>query len=360
MRRFVLYLIPLFAVLGVWIAGDLLSVRCLDDERLALDIVDIQHPEQLLPKLDHLRRFDGVKIVILGDSLIYGKTMEAHGDAQWREHTLCAALRRKLGQVAPDKKILVLNLGINGALPGDLEALARLIVPLEVDMLIVDTHLRPFSGDFEAPDERFCRPWLDEVHIDGDGNLRLGGKGRSWLGRSGDAVGSFLTNHWDPYRKRHFLQERISASSAFAWGRCLGTRRQTNSTLDDQDKLDILLLKLKGRLDSVSFAEDRFQRSAMQGLLDYLSRQRQKTIVFYATEQPALLKQAISPETYIQKRSQLENMILSVPGIFYRGRVDSLTADDYLDFSHLNASGYEKLADALVHDMSELAPDLID
>ncbi len=361
MRRFAIYLVPLIMMLGVALSAEILSRRYLNDERLALHVVDIQQPEQLLVKLDYLRRFDGVKIVLLGDSLIYGRTMENHGDAQWRIHELSAVLQRKLRQAAPDKNILVINLGINGALPADMESLAELIVPIGVDIVVFDTHLRPFSGDFELPGQRFCRPWLANISVDNRGRLTLIGEERNWVQRSSDLAIATLTNYWDPYRKRQFLQEQITSGEAFAWGRRLRDQQSAKAKMatEAQDSPEILLLKLKGRLKTVSLNSDRFQRRAMQKLLDYLSRQKQKTIVFYAAEQPALLRRTISPETYAQKRTQLEEMILAVPGILYRGRVESLTTDDYLDYSHLNAAGYEKLADALVDDMRRLAPDII-
>src|SRR5258708_16042840 len=127
------------------------------------DIVDIQSASVLEAKLGFLKRFHGYKVVLLGDSIIYGAVLYEHGDAAWREHNLANILARRIRKELPDRDVLVMNLGMNGALPGDLEILIRLLDDCNPDLMIVDVSLRSFSEDFAAPSKRLSRPWLAEL-----------------------------------------------------------------------------------------------------------------------------------------------------------------------------------------------------
>jgi hypothetical protein len=167
-------------------------------------VVDIQHPSTLVAKLDRLRAASHPKVVLLGDSLVYGGILEDFGDADWRDHELGTQLANELGG-----STFVMNLGINGALPMDLEALVALVSACDVDWVVFDTHLRPFSADFSEPANQMSRPWLRELQMDSVGRAHWrpsAGDTSRWLtGRLADR--SFLV------RNRMLVQENLLATS---------------------------------------------------------------------------------------------------------------------------------------------------
>src|SRR5688572_10247288 len=134
---------------------------------LADRAVDIQHPSTLLVKLDRLRTAPRPKVVLVGDSLVYGGVLEEFGDADWRSHGLDEQLADEIEQQS-GRRPFVMNLGMNGALPADLEALVPLVAACEVDWIVLDIHLRPLSTDFSAPDRQMSRPWLRELSVGSD------------------------------------------------------------------------------------------------------------------------------------------------------------------------------------------------
>jgi len=132
---------------------------------LANRVTDIQQPATLFAKLDRLRTAPGPKIVVVGDSLVQGGSLEDAGDPDWRKHELAIQLAAELAS-RPGYHPFVMNLGINGLLPADLEYLVPLIVDCDVDWVLFDVHLRPFSADFSPPDRQMARPWLRDLSVD--------------------------------------------------------------------------------------------------------------------------------------------------------------------------------------------------
>src|SRR5260370_41796291 len=107
------------------LVADLATVVVRSGTGLPDRVVDIQHPTTLMAKLDRLRSAPGPKIVLVGDSLIYGGILEEFDDPDWREHGLAEQLAVELRE-RPGYHPFVMNLGINGALPADLEYLIPL------------------------------------------------------------------------------------------------------------------------------------------------------------------------------------------------------------------------------------------
>ncbi|MFH1024900.1 MAG: hypothetical protein V1809_16085 [Planctomycetota bacterium] len=352
--RFFLSVVLGFVLFGV---TDLILWRVFPHARLAAEVIDIQQPSQLVSKLDFLRYYEGLKVVVIGDSLIYGRTMEAHGDPGWRNHTLDATLENKLREVRPREKILVFNLGINGALPTDLEALARLIIPCRIDLLIMDTHLRPFSRDFSVPGAEICRPWLRHIGVDREGGLAWVPDTGSWRERVGTILPTFLFNHWALYRYRDVIQANAAQCGLLHKGGEI--RRRFNRWRTDREEVDedvLLLLKLKQRLQTVNFEMGNPQRQALERMVSYLNEKNQKTIIFYARENPDLLPQLMSDEKYQQLCDNLAGIIRAGGGdtVVYAPVVAALNAEHYLDFSHLNALGYKKVAEGLLEYIKRL------
>src|SRR5437763_16600482 len=145
------------ATLALTLTGlDLVVGTCVRATALPDRVVDIQHPATLAAKLDRLRAVPGPKVVLLGDSLVYGGTLAEHGDRDWRAHGLGEQLAAELRD-RPGWPPFVMNLGIHGARPADLEYLIPLVMASGVDWIVFDVHLRPFSSDFSPPDRQMSR-----------------------------------------------------------------------------------------------------------------------------------------------------------------------------------------------------------
>ena len=117
-------LLPVIIVFALIDAAILCATRA---TTFLQDVVDIQTPATLYAKLAYLHTFDGRRIAFVGDSVIYGRRMEESGDSSWREHTIPAHVETLLRGMFPQQKILSMNLAMNGALPADIEQMARLI-----------------------------------------------------------------------------------------------------------------------------------------------------------------------------------------------------------------------------------------
>jgi lysophospholipase L1-like esterase len=310
------------------------------------EVVDLRSASVVRAKIDYLKRFRGYKVVLLGDSLIYGHCLAEHGDRQWREHNLAPALARRIRHDRPDRPVLVMNLGLNGAVPADLECLAGLLDGCGVDLLVFDVSLRSFSADFVRPESRLSRPWLAELASPPPA-------------AAADSVemslSGALLNCWAVYRYRDFLQVRFLGNSprealADVRERAVDAWRPKSphpaTGLDDEM---ILLMKARARYQSIDLGPDHPQRAALERMLSHLARSGQQTVVFYAKENPDVVGDLLDGDRYSRLLAQLRRIVTQTGGT--GGRVvpplPELGPRRYLDHVHLNAEGYDLLAERL-------------
>jgi hypothetical protein len=323
---------------------------------LAEEPLDIRTPNQLVTKLHYLENFPGYKVVLLGDSIVYGGILQDFGDAQWREHTLTPLLRAALMAEHPGKPILVMNLGINGALPADVECLAKLVVPCKPDVVIFSTHLRPFSADFAGGSQVMARPWLRDLSCDQDGTYHYCSADASWLNNT---AGDWLRNHLTLFRCRDTIQTLISEGP---WpSRVASVRHALNGddtllqiSRIEQDPL-ILLLQFKKRFSTVNLSEDHAQTRALRNTLEYLRDQRQQTVVFYVKENPDQVDSVVEEDHYQRVYGQLVSLLQesSGPRCRFVPPIPELEARYFLDLCHLNADGYAILTKYLMHSIKQ-------
>jgi lysophospholipase L1-like esterase len=349
-------LVLVTAVAGIVVLDRALDA-CLFQTALAKTIVSIQQPATLLAKLDYLRRQPGYKVVVLGDSLIHGHALAEHGDPLWREHNLTALLEDRLRRERPGQSVTVLNLGLNGAVPADLEQLARLVLACRVDLVIFDTHLRQFSADFSAPDQQLSRPWLKQLHLDESGHPRQDGPDAGWFAAAENVLGGTLHQHLALYRIRGLVQESILDSSLA--DTVQGWRKRLNpapppaqpSSSDDLvlDQTTARLLEIGKRLRTVNLSTDNPQRQALERLLETLRQRRQPTVVFYAQENPDQILSVMKKSRYRQLRQELDAIITTYTGdhLRYLSPLARLDPTQYLDFIHVNHQGYGIMSDRL-------------
>jgi lysophospholipase L1-like esterase len=304
-------------------------------------VADIQHPTTLIAKLDRLHMASGPKIVIVGDSLVYGGILAENGDSDWRAHGLGEQLATEIGDQTGCRPF-VMNLGIDGALPADLEYLVPLVVACDVDWLVFDIHLRPFSSDFSAADRQMSRPWLRELSADPDGRIR-------W--RPGDGAGGWLSgrlaDHSAIARSRGLIQDNMLSTRA--------ARRPVLRPVEPQSDTDtevqslVKLAQLKNRLKTLDIEPSAPQVSALERVLRGLADRRQRHVVFYAKENPDLLPDVMDAAEHAASYELIACLVRDrqgPTGVFVPP-MPELQPEHFIDFTHLNADGYRLLAHRL-------------
>jgi lysophospholipase L1-like esterase len=350
-HTFLRRLFALGLAVGVFLA--LIEV-VLDDvtrtRELLLDPIDIQSPATLFAKLDYLRRFQGYKVVLIGDSVIYGRSLEEHGDTDWRRHTLPAVLEEKFRQAQPCRPLLVMNLGLNGALPADLERMADLLAPCAPDLVIFDVGLRSFSEDFAKDENRLSRPWLGGMTVDPHGRFREQAGTGDLSARLGAMTRSLLMNHWELYRLRELLQDELLGGSPRTF--LEGLRDRANRRLlgpAEVDEAIVRVMQAAERFSTVNLRPDNPQRHALERLLAGLGRRAQKTLVFYAKENPGQIGNVLNRRRHEELSRELQDLVRSHGGehLLFLPPVQELQTRHFLDLIHLNYAGNQILADHL-------------
>lgn len=304
--------------------------------------VDIQSPATLSLKLQRLETFDGVKVALLGDSLIYGHAMAEHGDTKWREHDLATLIQKRLQTKSPGMHSLALNLGMNGATVCDVKLALGLVLEALPDLVIMDLTLRSFSEDFNPEKERLTRPWLADMRSTYDWDTGF------WTPR-------FAEHYWMLYRSRNFLQYLILGAPPEIFARQQRDaliKRLTKDKFASMERLDanfLLIMQAKKRFESVSLSEDSAQVQCLKDILALLDRKKQSALFFYATENPGVRPSILDQGRYDRLLQRLQEIVDTHAGEHVRfiSPVYYAPASRYLDQVHVDAKGYEMLLETL-------------
>jgi hypothetical protein len=318
--------------------------------------VDIQTPATLFEKLRYLHGLEERHVVFLGDSVVYGRRMEEAGDRNWRAHTIAAHTERLLRASTPDRRVRALDLGMNGALPTDLEQMTRLVLVARPDCIVYDVNLRSFSADFVAEKDRASRPWIAGMTIDAGFDIVTSREGLPLTAQFETAMRDLAISHWRLYGLRDFLQWLIFDGEPESATRRLRTwldgmlrtapGEAADPTLDDV----VLMLKAKARYGSVFLDPNHPQVQALKRTLDLLASRKQCAVFFYATEDKARLAELIAPERYRVLLDQLGLIFApyASQGIVYIPPLDGLESELYIDYGHLKDPGNAFVAHAIV------------
>jgi lysophospholipase L1-like esterase len=350
------------AVMACLLVFDLLLRVVVPRTEVLRRTIDIQTPSTLYTKLEQLRRFKGRKIAILGDSLVFGRTMRDHGDAEWQSYTLASQLERHLADIDPERPVMVLNLGMNGTLPTDLDHLVRIVTPLRPDLIIFDLSLRSFSRDFEREADSQTRSWLADLTVSPGGRYATttvqGGLGRT--------IGDAAVNTWYLYRLKDLFQSLVFDGQPVAY--LTQVRNRIDSWLKpkstalgaaqggDVDAL-VLMMKARARYARIDLAPDNLQVQALDRLLARLKAAGQPALAFYATEKAQQLEELIEQRDYDKLQSQLDSkMSTTGSNVTYMGPLPIYEPANYLDHVHLDREGYRRLANHMAPVVQKLVP----
>lgn len=323
-----------------------------DAIELPLAVIDIQTPTSFYCKLDYIKRLKGKKIVCLGDSVIYGGTMADYHYSEWKKYTLSKHLERLFSENGFSKKdVHVINLGMNGALPKDLECCFHLLKDMDIDLFIMDVTLRSFSKDFSHEKDQRSRPWLPFLSIDAKGHYVFSTENKTLFACIENALHTFFVNHCYLYRYKDYLQWYFfngTPASFFVHIRNAMDSYFSKKETDEKDPF-ILLLSTKNRYASVDFAKDNVQYNAFKNILKCIQHQGMKTILFYANEDKEKIDSIIDTHHYHHLIQTLKTDIssLSCETLLYLNDIASLNPEHYIDFVHPNPEGYSIIAKRL-------------
>jgi hypothetical protein len=323
---------------------------------LSNERVDIQSPYTLCAKIDHLRNYKGAKVVLLGDSVVYGSRLERH-TTQWRDGSLDANLRREPAIKSLAADVLVMNLGMNGALPVDQNDVLRLLTGARVDLLIMSVNLRSFSGDFADAASTRSRPWLKRVSIDAEGNCDPGSSNDD---RTEHTMASFVGANLAlmklaPYMQAYWLDGTPRDAVRASW-------KQLNERMLETDPDEILVresfdqMQAAERYQSVDLSRTHPQIQALDTGLRAIASVARSAIVFYAQENPEARPNLLDDGRYHELRNQLDGLVTADVGhnVIYLSEVKELEPFLYADHVHPTAQGYQTLARALARSLEGL------
>ena len=341
MRRSACYL----GILALSVTGiDLVATALCRSTGLADRRVDIHHPATLMVKLDRLRAAPGPKVVLLGDSLVHGGILERFGDPDWRQHGLGERLAAELSD-RPGYEPFVMNLGMDGLLPADLECLAPLVAACGVDWIVLDVHLRPFSTDFSPPDRQMSRPWLRDLSADAAGRVR-------W--RPADGATEWSAGRladWSALVRNRAMVQEYALSIGIARPPILRPAPATTDT-DAEIQSLVKLAQLKKRLAALDLGPEGPQAAA----LPHPRRPRDAGPAarrLLREGKPGASGGRHGPGRHAERYERLVRLVRDAQGpdgVFVPPVAD-LRADHFLDFTHLNAEGYKLLARRLASEI---------
>ena len=298
-------------------------------------VVPMHSAGVLRAKLDLLAGHEGARIALLGDSLIVGRSMLEHGDADWRAHTLDALLQATCDERLPAREALVVNLGLDGAVPADILALARRSLAAWPDLLLIDLNLRSFSRDFAAPGTQHTRDWLAPPG------------GDSPAARANAAIEDSLAGAARVsrlYTGRDLLQASVLGGGPKQWltglhHRWLDVEPEADEDLEEM----LLLLKARQRFSRVDLQPDNPQRQALEALLDLLREADVPCVLFYAREDPERMTEVVERPRYEALRTELRALVEPKlgPRMTYLDGPADLPSARYLDHVHVDREGYQ-------------------
>lgn len=297
-------------------------------ETVKYDVVDIQTPSVLENKLDVFAGHAGLKIALLGDSVPFGRSMREHGDTAWRAHTLDRVLEHKLRETLPESNVYVANFGMNGALPSDTNSVVRGVIAAGADLIVADVTLRSFSGDFSSPEAAFSRTWLRDFRWEPH---------TEWYG-------------WFLYDFREFFQWRLLEGTPSEAAATI-LQMANNALEGNHAKEDLLLtlLKARQRYSTVTLDEHNPQVLALKETMRLSAEAGIPLLLFYATENPALIDQILSSDFRYSLLSELDSLVrTSAADVAYLGPNNLLQTKHFLDVVHLDAEGYHLIGEDIV------------
>jgi hypothetical protein len=285
----------------------------------------------------------GVKplVVILGDSVVYGSGLHAHGVRAWREQTIAAFLQKQLPQYT------VVDLSLDGALPGDYLALYASVRKLKPAWIILEFNYRMYAQKYASPADTLSRPWLS----DGQTNplfphlqATLGDKIVAVLRRS-----SLLFRYTEAWRSAIFFPSREEV-----FNQLLQNLLPARAWQDPGDKELLLKLKLKPYYYSPVLRPEHAALQAGHLLLEALNQDRQRSLLFFTPQNLAFIEDIADQNAFAQNLGILDAALGAHPADrqYYFNWFNLYPQEAFFDHCHLLPRYNELLAGKLTEIIS--------
>jgi hypothetical protein len=334
-------------MVAVFALADRFVLPRLEPFLIAGQTADIQEPASFFAKLDFLRRHPGHRVGLVGDSVILGLCLREHGDPNWQAHGPTALLRRQVEAIVDEPNVRVVNLGLNGALPADLAEVARLLAPVQPNLIVADIGLRGFSEDFASSGTSLSRPWLARMEMTPDGTCQMAPSKPGALARWQAAADSWLTTHWQLYRLRELAQQAIhDGEPQTLRGRVhalLGSRPHSDGA--NRELMDLqLLMKAQARYQTANLRASHPQRLGLECFLNRARDQGWATLLVYARENPLVRGDLMEESRYQSLNRELAALLqpYQTRRLQFHPGIETISPSHYLDHVHLDAEGYRE------------------
>jgi hypothetical protein len=301
----------------------------------------IPSQEVLADLLAAQRRAPRPLVVILGDSVVYGSGLHAHGVHRWREQTIAAYLQKQLPQYS------VVDLSLDGALPGDYLALYASVRKLKPAWIIFEFNYRMFSQKYGAKADAVSRPWLAAALA---GPLFPHPKPTA-----GDKIiavlrqTSLLFRYAEAARNAIFFPSREEV-----FNQLIQAALPARSLQDPGDKEVLLKLKLKPYYYTPVLTPAHAALQAERLLLEQLNRDRQPCLEFFTPQNLEFIEDIADQNAFMQNLNILDSALGTGTGqnrLVYFNWFNLYPTGAFYDHCHLlpqyNAALAQKLADLI-------------
>lgn len=309
--------------------------------------------------IDQVKKSDGYKVVILGDSVIHGLAVENSSE------TLPAHIGRELRECLHGKEVRVFNLGLAGAAPAEVYFLVNALEGAGVNLIIYNINLGWFAPKENVLDHRSLLQFkgglsdLDLENLGIEPEKPTTTPVEEWL--SGQ-----LFSHWKLYRYRVLL-------NYWLFGKPIREKLEAAKTDPrqllplDEDKLpealemrapwqeknwDGKLDPADGRVGTLNLADDNKQWLFYRMMLDLIKSKAIPTVFFITPRNYELLDRydMVDRTAYAKNLSAIVDAAKShgIPVLDY----DSALPSEYFsDMVHPLPEGNKLLARKLVRDL---------
>jgi hypothetical protein len=280
-------------------------------------------------------------VVVMGDSVVYGSGLHAHGVRHWREQTIAAFLQKQLPQYT------VLDLSLDGALPGDYLALYAAVRKLKPAWMVLEFNYRMFSQKYQAQADALSRPWLNEVWPNPmfpKPKLTAGDKIANFLRKY-----SLLYRYAEAFRNAVFFPSREEVFNGL-----IQTLLPARSLQDPGDKELLLKLKLKPYYYTPVLVPAHTALQAGSLLIQRLGEDQQPYLAFFTPQNLDFIEEIADPASFSRNLSICDLALGSrtvARGSGYFNWFNLYPAAAFYDHCHLEPKYNENLAKKLAETM---------
>ena len=308
------------------------------------------NPFELEAAVQRVAGDSGPKIVVLGDSFVWGTGVNEN-------QTFPAELEKYLAQKIPDRKYRVYNLAIPASPAADVYAVLKKVGPLKPDLIILNTNYFFFS--ISEPQVHSNYPWLAANFADEPDRDRLVAKLNTMTPEF--RLGELVRKSLPLYRYREEINIKL-----------IGTNKPQTRF---DDILNSVVLKTRyffgleknwkpeaGKADAENLAwgystvpvtPDRANYIFSVKIADYLDKNRLNAAVFITPHNADVVGRFLEQEGYRKNNKIIKDIFLNRKFSFfdYENRLDDSLQTDNV---HLSAGGSGEFARLLGNDIIPL------